>query len=69
MSVREKTQTAVHSPLSPAELPDTSVLLMVGGADTPGLPASRRLVFVRDDLEIGRSPSDAAEARGAALTV
>ena len=69
MTVREKTQTAVHSPLSPAELPDIAVLLMVGGADMPGLPAARRLVFVHDDLEIGRRPSDAAEARGAALTV
>jgi DNA-binding NtrC family response regulator len=69
VSVREKTQTAVHSPLSPAELPDTSVLLMVGGADLPGLPAARRLVVVRDELEIGRSPSDGADARGIALAV
>ncbi len=42
---------------------------MVGGADTPGLPNARRLVFIREDLEIGRSPSEAAETRGAALTV
>jgi DNA-binding NtrC family response regulator len=69
VSVREKTQTAVVSPLSPGELPDTSVLLMVGGADSPRLPAARRLVFVRDDLEIGRSPSAEAEDRGAALTI
>ena len=69
MTVREKTQTAVHSPLSAAELPDTAVLLLVGGAESPGLPAARRLVFIRDDLEIGRAPSDDAEARGAALTV
>jgi transcriptional regulator with GAF, ATPase, and Fis domain len=69
VGAREKTQTAVHSPLSPAEHPDTAILLMVGAADTPGLPATRRLVFVRDALEIGRSPSDAATARGAALVV
>ncbi|MBC8132677.1 MAG: sigma 54-interacting transcriptional regulator [Deltaproteobacteria bacterium] len=69
MKAREKTQTAVHSPLSPAEFPDTAILLLVGSADTPGLPATRRLVFVRDELEIGRSPSDAAEARGTSLVV
>jgi transcriptional regulator with PAS, ATPase and Fis domain len=69
VSVREKTQTAVLSPLSPAELPDTAVLLMVGGADALRLSAARRLIFVRDELDIGRSPSEAAEARGAALTV
>jgi transcriptional regulator with PAS, ATPase and Fis domain len=69
VTVREKTQTAVHSPVSPAELPDTAVLLTVGSAEIPSLPAARRLAFVRDDLEIGRRPSDEAEARGAALTV
>jgi DNA-binding NtrC family response regulator len=69
VSVRERTQTAVQSPLSPAELPDTAVLLMVGASDRPGLPAARRLAVVRDELEIGRRPSDEAEARGAALLV
>ncbi|MEO8213580.1 MAG: sigma 54-interacting transcriptional regulator [Myxococcales bacterium] len=69
MSVREKTQTAVHSPLSPDELPDIAILLMVGAAETPGLPATRRLIFVGDELEIGRSPSEGAAARGAALAV
>jgi DNA-binding NtrC family response regulator len=69
VGVREKTQTAVHSPLSPAELPDTAILLMVGAADAPGPPPTRRLIFVRDDLEIGRGPSDSAMARGAALVV
>jgi transcriptional regulator with PAS, ATPase and Fis domain len=69
VSVREKTLTSVLSPLSAAELPDTAILLMVGGADMPGLSAPRRLVFVRDELEIGRSPSSGAEARGAALAL
>jgi pSer/pThr/pTyr-binding forkhead associated (FHA) protein len=69
VSVREKTQTAVHSPLSPDELPGTAILLMVGAAETPSLPAARRLIFVRDELEIGRSPSEAAAARGTALMV
>jgi len=69
VSVRERTQTAVQSPLSPAELPDTAVLLMVGASDRPGLPAARRFAVVHDELEIGRRPSDEAEARGAALLV
>ena len=69
MTVRDKTQTAVYSPLASAELPETAVLLMVGSADSPGLPPARRLAFVGDGLELGRKPSDAAEAKGAALTL
>lgn len=69
MSVKDKTQTAVQSPLSAAELPDTAVLMLVGSGDHPGLPATRRFMVVRDDLEIGRRPSEDAEARGAALIV
>ena len=69
MSVSEKTQTAVQSPLSAAELPDTPVLLMLGTAENPGLPAARRFALVRDGLEIGRRPSDEAESQGAALAI
>ena len=69
MSVSEKTQTAVQSPLSAAELPDTAVLLMLGTAESPGLPAARRFALVRDGLEIGRRPSDEAESQGAALAL
>ena len=69
MAISDRTQTAVQSPLSAAELPDTAVLLLVGAADRPGLPAARRFAQVRDGLEIGRRPSDEAEARGAALTL
>ena len=69
MNVRDRTQTAVQSPLSAAEVPDTAVLLMVGSGDRPGLPAARRFTVVRDELEIGRRPSDEAEARGAALAI
>ena len=69
MSVSEKTQTAVQSPLSAAELPDTAGLLMLGTAETPGLPAARRFALVRDGLELGRRPSDEAESQGAALTI
>jgi transcriptional regulator with PAS, ATPase and Fis domain len=66
---REKTQTAVQSPLSSPGLPETAVVLLVGSADSPGLPAARRLVIAREELEIGRSPSDAADARGAAVVL
>ena len=69
MAISERTQTAVQSPLSAAELPDTAVLLLVGASDRPGLPAARRFAQVRDGLELGRRPSDEAEARGAALTI
>ena len=69
MGAREKTQTAVQSPLSPDELPDIAILLMVGSSEAPGLPAARRLIFVRDELEIGRSPSASATGRGAALAI
>ena len=69
MSVSEKTQTAVQSPLSAAELPDTAVLLMLGAAENPGLPPARRFAVVREGLEIGRRPSDEAESQGAALAI
>jgi DNA-binding NtrC family response regulator len=71
VSPREKTLTAVQSPLASlsAELPDTGVLLWLGSADSPGVPPARRLAIARDELEIGRSPSDAADARGAAVVV
>ena len=69
MTVSDKTQTAVQSPLSAAELPDTAVLLMLGSAESPGLPPARRFAVVRDYLELGRRPSDEAERQGGALTI
>jgi len=69
VTVSDKTQTAVQSPLSAAELPDTAVLLMLGAAEQPGLPAARRFALVRDGVELGRRPSDEAESQGAALTI
>jgi transcriptional regulator with PAS, ATPase and Fis domain len=69
VSVREKTLTAVISPLSPEELPDTAVLLVVGSADGPGLPAARRLVYVREGVELGRAPSEPADGRTSAYVL
>jgi len=54
---RDKTQTAVHAPLSPAELADTAILSMQGSAHSPGQTPARRLVLVRDGLDIGRAPA------------
>jgi DNA-binding NtrC family response regulator len=50
----DQTLTSVQSPLTAGELPEIAVLLMVGSADAPGLPANRRLLFVGGGLEIGR---------------
>jgi DNA-binding NtrC family response regulator len=57
VSPRDKTQTAVHAPLSSAELPDTAILSMQGSAHSPGQTPARRLVLVRNGLDIGRAPS------------
>jgi transcriptional regulator with PAS, ATPase and Fis domain len=50
----EQTLTAVQSPLSPGEQKDRAVLLVVGSADSPALPARTRLQITGDDLFIGR---------------
>ena len=50
----DQTLTSVSSPLSPGELPEIPLLLMVGSADEPALPAGRRLLFVGQELELGR---------------
>ena len=50
----EQTLTAVQSPLSPGEQRDRAVLLVVGSADSPALPARTRLQITGDDLFIGR---------------
>ena len=54
----DQTLTSVHSPLSSGELPDVALLLMVGSAEEPALPATRRLLFVGDQLELGRRASE-----------
>ena len=50
----ERTLTAVQSPLSPGEQRDRAVLLVVGSADAPALPARTRLQIAGDDLFVGR---------------
>jgi transcriptional regulator with PAS, ATPase and Fis domain len=50
----EQTLTAVQSPLSPGEQKDRAVLLMVGSAEAPALPARTRLQIVGDELYVGR---------------
>jgi transcriptional regulator with PAS, ATPase and Fis domain len=50
----EQTLTAVQSPLSPGEQKDRAVLLVVGSAERPALPARTRLQIVGDELTIGR---------------
>jgi transcriptional regulator with PAS, ATPase and Fis domain len=54
----DQTLTAVQSPLAAGELRDRALLLMVGSAEQPGLPARARLVFLDGDLVIGRRPAD-----------
>jgi transcriptional regulator with PAS, ATPase and Fis domain len=55
---RDQTLTAVKSPLATEEQRDIAVLLMVGSAENPGLPANRRLQIVGNGLEIGRRPPE-----------
>jgi transcriptional regulator with PAS, ATPase and Fis domain len=59
----DQTLTSVHSPLSAGELPEVALLLMVGSADEPALPATRRLLFIGDELEIGRRAPDEDDER------
>src|SRR3954468_2897093 len=54
--------TSVQSPLGPGELPEIAILLMVGSAESPGLPARGRLHFVGTGLGIGRRAPDDKEA-------
>jgi transcriptional regulator with PAS, ATPase and Fis domain len=60
----DQTLTAVQSPLAAGELRDRALLLMVGSAELPGLPARARLVFLGADLVIGRRAPDGARANG-----
>jgi len=50
----EQTLTAVQSPLSPGEQRDRAVLLVVGSAEAPALPARTRLQIAGDELFVGR---------------
>jgi len=63
-SADDHTLTSVNSPLSPGELPEIPLLLMVGSADEPALPATRRLLFVGNELQIGRRAPEETRAGG-----
>jgi DNA-binding NtrC family response regulator len=63
-SADDQTLTSVSSPLSAGELPEIPLLLMVGSADEPALPAARRLLFIGTELQIGRRAADETPAGG-----
>jgi transcriptional regulator with PAS, ATPase and Fis domain len=54
----ERTLTAVHSPLAASEDKDRAVLLLVGAAETPGLPPKTRLQILGEELVIGRRAAE-----------
>jgi DNA-binding NtrC family response regulator len=60
----DHTLTSVHSPLSSVELPEIALLLMVGSADEPALPPNRRLLFVGNELHLGRRAPEETPAGG-----
>jgi DNA-binding NtrC family response regulator len=62
----DQTLTSVQSPMSSADLPDVALLLMVGSADEPALPPSRRLLFVGDGLHLGRRADGDGDAGASA---
>jgi DNA-binding NtrC family response regulator len=63
----EQTLTAVQSPLSPGEQRDRAVLLVVGSADAPALPARTRLQITGDDLFVGRRAEGVPAGANAAV--
>src|SRR5678809_119462 len=65
----DRTLTAVHSPLAQGEDKDRAVLLMVGGAETPGLPAKARLQILGEELLVGRRAPDATRPGSHALVL
>jgi transcriptional regulator of acetoin/glycerol metabolism len=56
--IDDQTLTSVHSPLSSGELSEIALLSMVGSAEEPALPATRRLLLIGDELEIGRRAAE-----------
>ena len=55
----DQTLTAVQSPLASSDHKDRAALLIVGSAETPGLPARTRLQLLGEELTIGRhAPSE-----------
>ena len=65
----ERTLTAVQSPLAPGETKDRAVLLLVGAAETPGLPPRMRLQLLGESLVIGRRAPDETRPGAHALVL
>jgi transcriptional regulator with PAS, ATPase and Fis domain len=65
----ERTLTAVQSPLAPGETKDRAVLLLVGAAETPGLPPRTRLQLLGESLVIGRRAPDETRPGAHALVL
>jgi len=66
----DQTLTSVQSPMGSAELPEVPLFLMVGSADEPALPASRRLFFIGQGqgLHLGRrAPDDGSDDEHSAI--
>ena len=69
MTKAERTLTAVQSPLAPGEHKDRAVLLLVGAAETPGLPPKTRLQLLGETLVIGRRAPDETRPGAHALVL
>jgi DNA-binding NtrC family response regulator len=69
MTKAERTLTAVQSPLAPGEQKDRAVLLLVGAAETPGLPPRTRLQPLGESLVIGRRAPDETRPGAHALVL
>ncbi|HEY2728765.1 MAG TPA: sigma 54-interacting transcriptional regulator [Polyangia bacterium] len=65
----ERTLTAVQSPLASGEQRDRAVLLLVGAAETPGLPAKTRLQLLGAELFVGRRAPDETRPGAHALVL
>jgi DNA-binding NtrC family response regulator len=69
MTKAERTLTAVQSPLASGEHKDRAVLLLVGAAETPGLPPRTRLQLLGETLVIGRRAPDETRPGAHALVL
>jgi pSer/pThr/pTyr-binding forkhead associated (FHA) protein len=65
----DRTLTAVQSPLAQGETKDRGVLLMVGSAESPGLPAKTRLQILGEELVVGRRTPDETRPGSHALVL
>src|SRR5271170_2405982 len=65
----DQTLTAVQSPRGQSEHKDRAVLLMVGSAESPGLPPKARLQPLGEELVIGRRAPDETRPGSHALVL